>query len=296
MSDDESKPQGSAPPPKIDLRKTGLVVPPPAGAAAAGETLPAAKQQTARVEVPPEGTAKKQTSRVEVPPETAAKKQTSRIALDAILASAAPSSASKTIRIKRPTIPSAPAEPAAEGSSVAGEEAVKRQTSRIPLEAALSASAGGEEGARPEETVTTPKTIRIKRPTQAATIKLVRPESGADGSAEAAKSQTSRIDMPVGEPETAAAPTQRKTIKIRRPEGGAARVAKTMTIARPEGGAAGPGVAVGATPEGVPERGGGAVFSIAALAAVLVACVVVYVLAAQAFPGLGLSMPGRATI
>lgn len=242
---------------------------------------------------------KRQTTRVDLAAAEAgeAKKKTSRLPLEAALGTdsqrPAQTGTPKTIRIKRPLMaptvaPSTPEEPPAQP-----EGDVKRKTSRIELEAALTASAAAEPE-KPAPAGATPKTIRIKRPSQVSGARMAPP--GAPVEAEtrpdagpSLKSQTSRIEAAIAAPEPAATPTQRKTIRIRRPEGGprVTVASRAVTIARPEEAAA---VKTEAKAE---EKGVGAVFVIAAIAAALVVCVLIYVLAAQALPNLNLGFPGK---
>lgn len=276
-------------PPKLNLKQTGQHAP---VINLAGSDRDA-KKQTARVELP------------STPPEPILKKKTSRIPLEQAsaetgAATGSPSpglGASKTIRLTStsptPTITIAPSSRAIPGALVMDD--VKRQTSRIPLEAAVSdkgsASAGQE---------TTPKTIRIKRPTAAPSISLpvvaAPPETAAAVHAPSAepaeKSVTSRIDLPAEQemPESGQA-TQRKTIKIRRAEGGptSKQVPRSMAVARVEQEAASNAAAAMAGRVSP-------VFPILTAAAVLFLCVLVYVLFTQAFPNLDWNFPGKVTL
>ncbi len=120
----------------------------------------------------------------------AAKKDTSKIPLDAAIATPTVGGPKKpkTIRIK-PTVPSA-------ATAGGPPKDAKRETSRISLEAAL----GGDEGA-PDA----PRTIKLKRPSEAPTVKA-KPKP---------MSQTAQLDVPAEE--TKGSPTQKKTIKVKRP-------------------------------------------------------------------------------
>lgn len=274
-------------PPKVDLKKIPLTRPPEAAADEAGSAPGLAKKQTARIEVP--------LADLSTP-----KKKTSRIGLDA--PGTPPQGVPvpggqplpKTIVIKPPAAAAAKVSP----PPIDPIEAAKKMTSRIALETALTAGDGTDGGQTGSPT--TPKTIRIKRPSQAATIKLTRPdappEAPSASETASAKSKTSRIDIPVEAIETEA-PTQKKTIKIRRPD--ATKGVKSLTIARPEGESATVAATVVAgaiAPDETPEPSVGAIFTITALASVLVIGVLLYVLAAQAFPGLGLSVPGLVSL
>ncbi len=269
-------------PPKVDLKKGPLTRPPEAGADEAAAPAGLAKKQTARIEVP-------------LADLSAPKKKTSRVMMDG---SGAPpqgvpvpgaQALPKTIVIKPPAsaVPklAPPIDPM---------EAAKKMTSRIALETALTAGDGTD--ASQAASPSTPKTIRIKRPSQASTIKLSRPDAPPEPStldSVGGKSKTSRIDVPAESIETEA-PTQKKTIKIRRPD--ATKGVKNLTIARPEGEAAtvAATVVAGAVmpDEYAAAPSVGAIFTITALASVFVIGVLLYVLAAQALPGLGLSVPG----
>jgi hypothetical protein len=280
---DNEKSANGAVPPKLDVKKSAT----PEGAEAApsapapGAGVPAAKKQTTRVDLsaaePAE--AKKKTSRI--PLETALETEGKPLQVQ---------TTPKTIRIRRPVVPPSVTPPSLQEEATPAAAEGKRKTSRIELEAALAVSGTAEEE-KPAVPGPTPKTIRIKRPSQVGTIKLARPgipEAPGGGEEISLKSQTSRIDLPTAAPAEATAPTQRKTIRIRRPESApSARMPRTITIARPEEGVA-EGEAVS-----VAERDVGVVFTIGAVAAVLVVCALIYVLAAQAVPDLGLAFPGK---
>lgn len=251
-------------------------------------------------------TEKKRTSRVDLPPpapqEATAtlKKKTSRIPLDQVsaepgAATGAPVAgvgAAKTIRLSPagpvPTITITPSPKALSGVLV--PEDIKRQTSRIPLESAAATPAETTAGG-------SPKTIRIKRPAGLAATPIPAPaepapvvEAAPAPAEPTAKSVTSRIDMPEeGTGDTGQA-TQRKTIKIRRPDGTPAKpVPRSMAVARVEAQAA-----ARAAEEDVAAPH--AIFPILAAAAVVLLCVMVYVLLMQAFPNLGWNFPGKVTL
>jgi len=174
---------------------------------------------------------------------------------------------------------------AEDDSSKLAMDAAKRKTSRIPLEEALTADKEPDEAAEPADPAR-PKTIKIKRPgSETATVKAKKPAPADKTATEADNSElskTSRLDIPPDA--TDATPTQKKTIRVKRPDGGAA--------AKP---AATPHPAKGVVP---PEPMGpirsdepGTVWAILALAASLVMCVLIYVLAAQAV-GPNISLTG----
>jgi len=205
----------------------------------------------------------------------------------AVLKTAAPTATPKTIRIKpaapvsaagkpamgeRPAVPEARKGPGLEG---------KRKTSRIPLEKVLSPEE--QDSGKSDEGV--PKTIRLKRPSVAPTAGVPKRAESADAKAKApaeeekpASGKTARLDAQLAEAESPTA-TRRKTIRVKRPtqkpaaEGiSVARAPEAGKPARKEEGAE----AVGAVDEP------GLVFSILTIAATLLACVAIYVLAAQA--------------
>lgn len=274
---DEAKPGNGAVPPKLTLRDTSAIP----------------KKETTRVDLSTAQTP---------PPVQNPKKSTSRIPLEAAIGSAAtepaglPGTGSKTIRLTplaaaRPmTIPPVPRPPV---PSTAGD-VTKRQTSRIPLEAALTEERGATTDT--EGTPGTPKTIRIKRPTQmevptVATVKLPPPAERqpepAAAEINAQKSKTARVDTADVPPEgDAGQATQRKTIKIRRAEGGtvARPVPRSVAVARLEA-----EVAERVSAEQVQVHWS---FPLVAAVALVILGVLVVVLAAQAFPGLGWKLPG----
>lgn len=185
----------------------------------------------------------------------------------------------------------------------------KAETTRIDLAAAaavkpaprmdISKEAGAADGLfnrgtiavgvpTPPPVTAKPKTIQVKKP-------LARPEPTITTSApspeavsEAKKSETARIDLP---PEGNDRPATRpKTIRIKRPDGSSGR--KALTIARPSGEENLITSPVGNEFVASQEEEAGTLFSVLALAALLVACVVVYVLAAQTIAPT-LPFPGR---
>lgn len=226
----------------------------------------------------------------------ALKKKTARIALDQVTADeGAPATlsnaglATKTIRLAPAvTSPLAVSPLPSIGKALTGifvTEDLKRKTSRISLDAVLpqleaAGAAGGDSG---------PKTIRIKRPA-IATPSALPAITEAPGDVVAVpeadlKSQTARVDIP---PESAAIEgqqTQKKTIKIRRSDGGGAEVKaapRSISISRNEAQAAVPTQTQVTQPHWA--------FVLAAVAAVIVMCVMLYALMAQAVPTLGWSL------
>ncbi len=206
--------------------------------------------------------------------------------------------------VKRDTQKVAPAAPNVT-MRIEADDARKKETARIDLpESAFQKTPGtpprtvAPEGAEevfkrttipvgiPTPPPAKPKTIAVKRPASGPTT--VKPPTIAVSPAEKAvadakKSETARIDLPSGTGEDRPA-TRPKTIRIKRPDGTSAR--KALTISRPDESLA-PVGAIG----GDEEETGGA-FSIIALVAVLVTCVLIYVLAAQTIAPT-LPWPGR---
>lgn len=280
---ENTTPDGNLMPPKLNLKKED---PPASFANLAGKDRED-KKHTARVDLP------------ETPPEATAtlKKKTSRIPLDQVSAEpGAPAGApvpgigaSKTIRLTStfatPTITIAPS-PKAVPVTMLTDDA-KRQTSRIPLDIATT---GRDDGAGQGDI---PKTIRIKRPTVTPSIAIpvetVAPPSAAEAPAPA-KAITSRIDLPETESAEGGQVTQRKTIKIRRAEGGPTVKAapRSPAVARMEQAAA----AHAADDVNAPHP----IFPVLAAVAVVLLCVLVYVLCVQAFPSLNWSFPGKVTL
>jgi hypothetical protein len=190
-----------------------------------------------------------------------------------------PSEAS-TIKLNRPpAAPSAPV-PAPAAPPLSPAQA-KRQTSRISLQEAFVAPAEGQAaGAAPTDVQPAPsgpKTIRIKRPGDAA---------GAPQSPAPAPTSAPAEEQP---PIEAGPPTQRKTIKLRRPGGADGDARPSVTLPR----AAADFAAAQAAGPDTDEDEPGATFSILSLVAVLVCCVMVYMLCVQALPALGLSWTGQ---
>lgn len=129
-----------------------------------------------------------------------------------------------------------------------------------------------------------PKTIQVRKPVTPVPEPVLTPPSPAAES-EAKKSETARIDLPADTGGEKPA-TRPKTIRIKRPDGTTAK--KALTIARPETGSETRVASVASAAEG--EEVGG-LFGVLALVALLLVCVLVYVLAAQTiaptlpFPG-----------
>lgn len=277
MSEDPKPADGNLPP-KLTLRKgeSGAIpIPPPAPVSG----LPSLS--------------KKATTRI---PLTSVE---SGLAADAI-GTPGQDYATKTIRLtplsaSRPLSVAPAVRPPSATTSLS--DLAKRQTSRIPLEAAMAADhtpADGESATAPD----TPKTIRIKRPGQTAaptvaTVRATRPPTepasgiSVDGSME--KTKTSRVDIAELQAEEGAQATQRKTIKIRRADGTGAKIApRNVAVARIEA------EAVENVVENVARVN--VAFPIMAAVALFLLGILVVVLAAQAFPSLGWNLPGSVTL
>jgi hypothetical protein len=227
------------------------------------------------------------------------KKKTARISLDQV--SAEPGAAvavpgvglaSKTIRLGPAMSGQVSIAPLpAVGKALTGvliPEETKRKTSRISLDSVLpqleTAPAGGD---------TTPKTIRIKRPTIAPpAASNVTPPQPIEPvvlapTVEGVKTRTAPIEAPQEEVVPEGQQTQKKTLKIRRADGGAPEIKaapREVGIARNE-------PEVGVTPS-VPVASAAPHWSfvLVAAAAVIAMCVMLYVLVAQAYPSLGISL------
>lgn len=294
---DESKPAEGAIPPRLSFKQTAA-----SDASAAAPTGAEGKKETRRVEIPLTAPA----------PDTAGvnKKKTSRIPLEQVTAEtnaaqgtpvAGKGLASKTIRLMPPT-PAPPSlsiptsiPPSRPMTGAQAPDDAKRQTSRIPLESALAAKPGEPAAS---EAAPAPKTIRIKRPEAALSGKVspATPEAGVEmplpATLSAAKSTTSRIEL-TEDAQPEGQPTQRKTIKIRRAEGGAPTLKaapRSFTVSRVEAQIA-QHQAEEAASQMVPVA-----YPIVAAVALLILCVMLYLLVAQVFPGANLSFPGKVTL
>ena len=188
-----------------------------------------------------------------------------------------------TIRIDVPPSATASAAPAAS----------KSDTTRIEVNTAdgVFASKTIPVGVpvNPPASPTRPKTITMKRPVAAPGESIiVSPEVTATATEQARKSETARIDLSAEELDRPA--TRPKTIRIKRPDGTSAR--KPLAISRPEG-----SETPSTTIEPVAELGErtddpGMFVGIMAIAALLVACALVYVLLGQTLAPT-LPIPGR---
>lgn len=180
-----------------------------------------------------------------------------------------------TIKLNRPGTPPA-ATPAAPPPS---QSQAKRQTSRISLQEAFVAPAEGQTAAPAESAAPSsgPKTIRIKRPNDS-------------GGSQTQENISTPAAAPSPEPGLEAGPpTQRKTIKLRRPGGGEGEARHSVTLPK----SAADFAAAQAAGPVVDTDEPGVLFAVVSLVAVLVCCVMVYMLCAQALPSLGLTWPGQ---
>jgi hypothetical protein len=228
MRIDAPKTPAAAAAPKPIVAKKPVVV--PAASAPAGNVSPTIKFR------PAQGAAASR---------TAAKKETSKIPLDAakptiLTEGAEDGQAPKTIRIKPTKAPSAikpmaikpmSVKPAATGVAVEKPSDEKSKTSRISLEAALSP----EEDKTAGSDAAGPRTIRLKRPAEQATIRV----APAPSSSKLPIGKTTQLEA-VPDEEEGITPTRRKTIKVKKPtaakgvKSGGVKVAK----AAPAGAAA----------------------------------------------------------
>lgn len=137
---------------------------------------------------------------------------------------------------------------------------------------------------------TRPRTIQVKKVAAKTPETLITPAATtAESVSEAKKSETARIDLPPDSGSDRPA-TRPKTIRIKRPDGTSGR--KPLMIARPaDEDAATISPAFSEPVASMEEEGAGTVFSILALVALLIACAVVYVLAATLSPDV--AFPGR---
>jgi hypothetical protein len=160
---------------------------------------------------------------------------------------------------------------------------IKRQTSRISLEAALGSGEGSQASG--------PKTIRLKRPGKTPTVNV----GDATDSGEKNLNKTAKLELP--EEDSNIPNTQKKTIKVKRPS--RSRAKKKMSVKRAGDATEGNAVEAAATPEGAAEPSipiaplqsltpaskpdsAHWTFIFSAVAATIIMCVLIYVLCAQA--------------
>lgn len=269
-------------------------------------------------ETAPPPVARKQTSRIEVPATIAAgtpgvaKKSTARIDLpDTVIATPGPKKDTKKVQLPD-TVIELPAPPTVKKQTA--PLTVKKQTARVDLAATVVAQPNAQEAKKttarielgdaigigkpaPEPVApgarTIPRTVRIKQPEMPPTVSLKKPPAPVPAgvpvpAGEVRKSETARIELP---PETIVEQpaTRRKTIRIKRPGAEGDEVPATrppMVIKREEGETAGeqPPTLTGVRmPKTVEADEPGAIFTICAIAALLIVSVLIYVLAAQTF-------------
>jgi len=296
-------------PPKLDLRKKGVLKPTPQPASAA----PADSSPVAPQAATPAAPAQPKPVAPNLPrPGNNVPKPGMTVRLQPKIAlSQAPSGGSPSLKPKpvvpaiKKTIPTAQAEPAvvpaAPVAAPADPQAKKKETSRIPLESAQLP--------KPDEQPVGPKTIRISPAVPAAAQPTVRPgtlgQAGAANDADP-KRQTSRISLEaaLGSDENQApAPdkeeeddssdasvTQKKTIKVKRPtqRKGVKSVSVTKRPSVAAGGTAKDGSLPAAAMSGSgamakPLDGAHWTFITFSIVAILVTLVFIYVAASQAY-------------
>lgn len=277
-------------PPRIRIQPTAKKTETTRIDLAQAQPPPAAKGETQQVLPEAAEAGKRSTVRVDVP--LAAKAETQRVKAETKRVDASTISKQTTVRVE-------------------GDEKRKTETTRISLPADSFRKAApkidvGEVAAGESEDVfkrrtipvgiptpppaaaAKPKTIQVKKPAmRPGEPSLAATPPAEETVSEAKKSETARIDLP---PDVGERPATRpKTIRIKRPDGTTAR--KALTIARPseEEAPVALGAAVGAE---AGEEEPGTVYSVLALVALLVTCVLLYVLAAQSFAP-DLPFPGR---
>ena len=215
----------------------------------------------------------------------AAKRETTKIPLDAarpdpkkgktVVAKPVPAA---TVKAKLPkskavaanAVEASPEEAANQATAAAS----KRTTSRISLEAVLGADTEGEDGG--------PKTIRLKRPGATAGGKVVA-SSTVRTKPVGDTAKTVRASAQTSDGDGDASATQRKTVVVkksgaRRP-GGRAKV----SVARADGDGEATAAAVSASPASVQKGPSepGWIFGVYTFAAVLMTCVLIYVITSQ---------------
>ncbi len=212
------------------------------------------------------------------------KRATGIIAGDEMKSSTGAVGASQTVRISpvaanvtesgAPKPGSSPIPPGHEAPSPAQKKAEKRKTSRISLEAALAGTDAADADA------TRPKTIRLKRPSEAATIKVRRPVAAK---APVTTPKTAEITPDESIPDAEGVPlTRRKTIRVKRPASpssiGADARSKDVSD---EGPSAVPASVMNQFP-GVVSETVNPVFPVFAVASILVAITLIWMFIAQA--------------
>ncbi len=269
------------------------------------ETAPMqARKATSRIEITTAMTAgatvKKSTARIELPDTVLAtgapKKDTKKVFLpDTVIAAPAPTVAKKQtaplVTVKKQT---ARVDLDSTVVNAPNVQEAKKTTARIELGDAIGIGKPAPEPVAPGSRQI-PRTVRIKQPDMPPTISLKKPAPVPTGvptpAGEVRKSETARIELP---PETIVEQpvTRRKTIRIKRPgaeEGDEAPTQRpALQIARAPGetvtSAEAPTLPRVGTPVETAEADEpGLIFTLCAIAALIVCGVLIYVLLAQTF-------------
>jgi hypothetical protein len=262
--------------PKADLKSTVQINPTQSGSENKGELKPKS------IKLKPKAAVGIKRTSTDPNAPAGSKRSTSKISLsnaNSVAPLTAPTATAKTIKIK-------PSSDVTNLTSQAGADDnsadVKRQTSRISLEAALGSGDGAQTSG--------PKTIRLKRPGKTPTVNVA---STADNDDKNPR-KTAKLELP--DEETNVPSTQKKTIKVKRP--GRSRVKKKMSVKRAgdaaEGSAGEAGSPDGSADPSIPIAPLQTLtttskpdsvhwtFIFSAVAATIMICVLIYVLCAQA--------------
>jgi hypothetical protein len=280
------------------------------------ETAPSiARKQTSRIEIPSIMPAtNKTTARIELPETVVAtpgpKRETRKVLLpDTVVEAPAPVTIKKQttpMTVKKQTAPMMAKKQTArvelDTAIPAAVQEAKKTTARIELGDAIGIGKPSPEPVAPGARQI-PRTVRIKQPEMPPTITMKKPPAPVPmgtptPAGEVRKSETARIELP---PETIVEQpvTRRKTIRIKRPgaEGEETAPARpALQIARI------PGETVTEQPPTLVEKGlaitapeaeePGIIFTLCALAALIIFSVLIYVLLAQTLVP-NLPFPGR---
>ncbi len=161
---------------------------------------------------------------------SAAKKETSKIPLEAAQPAAGPKKPTITT-VKKATSP-------LDGASAEVVEQ-KRKTSRISLDSVLAA----DDSEKPGGDAGRPKTIKLKRPSEAVTVKAVKKGPAAPSAPAGDPSKTAPLDEAAAG--AASTTTGRKTVKVRKP---------TMKVKKAGDASAGAPAAAGSSKAKEPEQ------------------------------------------
>lgn len=183
--------------------------------------------------------------------------------------------------------------------SPAASDAAKKKTSKIDLSTASNAGddvfksktipVGIPTPPPAPSGPTRPKTIQMKRPSPSVGESIiVSPENTASATEQARKSETARIDLSAEDADRPA--TRPKTIRIKRPDGTSGR--KSLTISRPEEETVTETETTSVDEFASEEETPGTFVGLMAIAALLIASVLLYVLLAQTLAPT-LPFPGR---